>query len=197
MVKSLYLTGLGGQGVLTLAKIIGNAASEKGLHVTVFNAKGMAQRGGRVTSEIRISDGSEKAAGSRIAEGGADLLVGLEIGEALNSFAFMKEGGLVVLLDYAFHSAPTVLKKGEYPTLEQVQRALAAKADRIHTASSEVTPNNMCVLGVLSALADSAPDLMGGITSSDLELSLKSTLKRGTEVNIAAFKKGAELVTAG
>ena len=61
MMQSIFMTGLGGQGIITLANLISGQATKEGLKVTLFNAKGMAQRGGRVTSEIRMSDDPQAA----------------------------------------------------------------------------------------------------------------------------------------
>ena len=78
MMQSIFMTGLGGQGIITLANLISGQASEKGLKVSLFNAKGMAQRGGRVTSEIRMSDDPGLEFGARISAGTADILIGME-----------------------------------------------------------------------------------------------------------------------
>ena len=78
MMQSIFMTGLGGQGIITLANLISEQATDKGLRVTLFKAKGMAQRGGRVTSEIRLSDDPQAAFGARISAGKADIRVPCE-----------------------------------------------------------------------------------------------------------------------
>ena len=111
MFLSLFITGLGGQGIITVADLISQRASEHGLKTSLFNAKGMAQRGGRVTSEIRLTDDHELDFGARISTGRADMLIGMEIGETINSLAFLKPGGTAILLDYASVPAGMVLKR--------------------------------------------------------------------------------------
>jgi len=190
MLKSLFLTGLGGQGVLTISKILGSAASEKGLEVTIFNAKGMAQRGGRVTSEIRICDEPERVFGSRIAKGSADILIGLEIGEALNSIHYIKSGGTFILLDYTFLSPPTIIKKEPYPSVSQVAGCFLKKTSSVYLLSEPQHPYNMFVLGFFAALLEEDPGLIGGIDPSAIEASLLANLRRGVGKNIEVFHNG-------
>jgi indolepyruvate ferredoxin oxidoreductase beta subunit len=160
--KSLYLSGLGGQGIVTLAKIVGNAAAQRNYQVKVFNAKGMAQRGGRVSSEIRISSDPVFTYGSRIAEGGADILICLETGEALNSLSYLKVGGAALLLDYAFVSAQTILKNEPYPTLSQVQAAFSGRTVFVRTISEPRSPYNIFTLGFFGSVLDEHPELLPG-----------------------------------
>jgi indolepyruvate ferredoxin oxidoreductase beta subunit len=190
--KSLYLCGLGGQGVLTFAKIIGNTAVKTGYRVRVFNAKGMAQRGGRVSSEIRMTSDPACTYGSRIGEGGADVLICLEIGEAINALPYLREGGTAVLLDYASVSAQNILKNEPYPTLSQVESAFAARTDCIRTVLHPRRPYNIYTLGFFGSVIDGMPDLLPGIDSSSLKAALKSTLKRSLEQNLDVFQKGME-----
>jgi indolepyruvate ferredoxin oxidoreductase beta subunit len=190
--KSLYLCGLGGQGVLTLANIVGNAAAESNYQVHVFNAKGMAQRGGRVSSEIRITSDPAFTYGSRIAEGGSDILICLEIGEALNTLPYMREGGTAVLLDYAFFSAPTILKNEPYPTLSQVERAFAGRTGNVRTVRHPHSPYNIYTLGFFGSVLDEQPDLLPGIDSTCLKAALERTLERNLEQNLYVFQKGME-----
>jgi len=190
--KSLYLSGLGGQGVVTLAKIVGNAAAQRNYQVKVFNAKGMAQRGGRVSSEIRISSDPGFTYGSRIAEGGADILICLEIGEALNSLLYLKKGGAALLLDYAFVSAQTILKKESYPTISQVQAAFSGRTGFVRTIAEPRNPYNIYTLGFFGSILDEQPELLSGIDSTGLRAALKKSLKRNIEENLAAFRNGME-----
>ena len=67
MLTSIFVTGLGGQGVVTFARLLTGYLIEQGLKTSLFNATGMAQRGGRVTSEIRISSDPELQSGGTVA----------------------------------------------------------------------------------------------------------------------------------
>jgi indolepyruvate ferredoxin oxidoreductase beta subunit len=192
MCESVYVAGLGGQGVLTLAKILGDAAARQGHAVTVFNAKGMAQRGGRVTSEIRISSDTTAARDSRIPEGGADILIGLELGETLASRSYLKAGGAALLLNVAVVPASVVLTKGTYPSLSQVAEAYADVTDSVRTFARPEPPHNMYALGALGSILDENPALLGIIDSAVLEEAMTRALKRRNAVNLAAFRQGVE-----
>ncbi len=192
MLKSVFLTGLGGQGVVTFAKILGGYASELGNKVSTFNSKGMAQRGGRVTSEIRITDDPGLEFGSRLAHGGADVLIGLELGESANSFSFVKEGGLVLLLNYKYVPTPMVLKKEEYPEMDAILNMFKEKTDKTFGIKEGQTPHNIFVLGVFASLLDKYPDVLPGFSAKGLQESMEKNLKRNLEENKAVFKKGLD-----
>ena len=190
MMQSIFMTGLGGQGIITLANLISGQASEKGLKVTLFNAKGMAQRGGRVTSEIRLTDDPELEFGARISAGKADILIGMEIGETINSFSYLKEGGAAILLDYAFVPTTMVLKKEPYPSFQQLTELYAQKTDRIFAVSEAGHPYNMFLLGVFSAIASEITPGLSFFSRQNVERAITEKLKRGLEENLETFKGG-------
>jgi len=185
MVTNIFITGLGGQGVVTLAKLLSGCASELGQKVSLFNSKGMAQRGGRVTSEIRISDEQDTMRGSRLASGGADILLGMEIGESANSAHFLKEGGIALLMDYAFVPTTMVLKKQDYPSLPQVVGAFKKITPRCFGIEEFSSPHNIYLLGVFSSISER-------FTPDSLKQSIRTNLKRNIEENLAVFYKGYE-----
>ena len=190
MFKSIFVTGLGGQGVITFAKLIAGYASDQGLKVSLFNSKGMAQRGGRVTSEIRISSDHNSVYGARLSAGGADLLVGMEIGEAVNSLSFLKTGGLVLLINYAFVPTSMILRKETYPGFDQVLEVFSQKTDRFFGVAEPKHPYNVYLLGILGALLESIPDALPGFTCKGLEQTVKLSLKRDLEENLRVFQEG-------
>jgi indolepyruvate ferredoxin oxidoreductase beta subunit len=190
MMQSIFMTGLGGQGIITLANLISARASEQGLKVTLFNAKGMAQRGGRVTSEIRLSDDPGREFGARISSGRADILIGMEIGETINSLSVLKQGGAAIALDYAFVPTTMVLKKEPYPSFDQLTALYAQKTDRIFAVTEAEHPYNMFILGVFSAVA---PEIAAGLSffsKESMEQAITGKLKRGLEENLKTFNGG-------
>ncbi|MGU7774328.1 indolepyruvate ferredoxin oxidoreductase family protein [Burkholderia sp. MR1-5-21] len=76
---NVYITGIGGSGVLTMGAILGAAASVDGLASTVLDFTGMAQKNGAVVSQVRIAATDDQIAASRIGEGKADLLLGADL----------------------------------------------------------------------------------------------------------------------
>ncbi|MGL5272950.1 MAG: 2-oxoacid:acceptor oxidoreductase family protein, partial [Phocaeicola sp.] len=87
----LILCGVGGQGILSIATIIGNAAMNENLHIKQAEVHGMSQRGGDVQSNLRIS--STPIYSDLIGKGQADLIISLEPMEALRYIPYLKEGG--------------------------------------------------------------------------------------------------------
>jgi len=188
--QSIFMTGLGGQGIITLANLISGHASENGLKVSLFNAKGMAQRGGRVTSEIRLTDDPEFDFGARISAGKADILIGMEIGETINSFSYLKEGGAAILLDYAFVPTTMLLKKEPYPSFEQLTELYSAKAKELFTVKEPKQPYNMFLLGVFTAVVPAIDADLSFYSKQSLKEGITKKLKRGLEENLQTFNGG-------
>ena len=207
MIFSIHVSGLGGQGVLTLTGLFAEYTRSEGLPTTLFNSKGMAQRGGRVTSDIRfIADeagSTGKAAagadagdstnfGPRIGDKNADILVGLEIGEALNSLPLSKPGGIVLL--YSHRSVPANIvpdKHGRYPNIGEVGDYFSAAGARVFTVPESDTSANIYILGVLAAVLPAAGTSFRG-DPMELQSLLRTRLKRGIETNLEALNKGYE-----
>lgn len=94
MTSSILLSGVGGQGILLAAKIIGEAAELSGFEVCSNEIHGMAQRGGSVTAQVRFG---KKVFSPLILEGTADVLAALEHIEALRWAHFLKPDGTAVV----------------------------------------------------------------------------------------------------
>jgi Pyruvate/2-oxoacid:ferredoxin oxidoreductase gamma subunit len=156
----------------------------------LFNAKGMAQRGGRVTSEIRISTDQDFEYGSRISADEADILVGMELGETANSWSYLKTGGLLLLLDHASVPTQILLKKQSYPGIDQVLDVFSRKTDALYAVTEPHSPYNIFLLGVLGALLESQPELLSGWTCGGLRSSIEKNLKRNIDENLEVFEQG-------
>jgi indolepyruvate ferredoxin oxidoreductase beta subunit len=94
MATSIVIVGVGGQGALTLARWIGEAALAEGYDVRIAEIHGMSQRGGSV--EVHVRFGREVYA-PIVEEAGADLVIALEAVEALRGFRYLKPGGVLVI----------------------------------------------------------------------------------------------------
>ena len=81
MKKDIILAGVGGQGILTIATIIGDAAARRGINLKQAEVHGMSQRGGDVQSNLRLS--TDEIYSDLIAQGAADLIISMEPMEAL------------------------------------------------------------------------------------------------------------------
>jgi indolepyruvate ferredoxin oxidoreductase beta subunit len=188
MFQSIFMTGLGGQGIITLANLISGHASENGLKASLFNAKGMAQRGGRVTSEIRLTDDPKFDFGARISA--ADILIGMEIGETINSLSFLKDGGAAILLNHGFVPTTMILKKDPYPSFEKLTELYSRKTNILYTVNEPKHPYNMLLLGVFTAVAPAIDRELSFYSKQSVEERITKKLKRGLEENLQTFNGG-------
>ena len=192
MLKSVLCTGVGGQGVVTMANLITTHLESRGLKVTLIHATGMAQRGGRVTSEIRFSDDPAAGFGPRISTGGADFMIGLDMAETINSFSFMKSGGVLLFHEYTLVPSRAVLKKERFPDGSEVRELFSDRCGRVVTLSDPVRPVNMFSLGVFSSICEADGDLSGILNPGSMKKTLETSLTRRMEENLAAFDRGTE-----
>jgi indolepyruvate ferredoxin oxidoreductase, beta subunit len=149
-----YLVGVGGQGILTIAEILAEAAAAAGLTVSYFPSKGMAQRGGFVKAQVRLG---HNVVGPNIPERGADLVIALERSEALKAVRFVKADGEFLLYNDVWAPTAVMLGKATYPTIEQVQSEVRSTGARLLAASPQDLPvykgrpvsDNVFVLGLV------------------------------------------------
>ncbi len=85
--KNVVLTGIGGQGTVLAAKILAQAAQARGWHVRTAETIGMAQRGGSVTSHVRMGNEGEHVASPLVGAAAADMLIAFEPGERSGAYA--------------------------------------------------------------------------------------------------------------
>ncbi|MFP4178774.1 MAG: indolepyruvate oxidoreductase subunit beta [Spirochaetaceae bacterium] len=116
MKYDIILSGVGGQGILSIATIIGYAALESGLHIKQSEVHGMSQRGGDVQSHLRISDG--EIFSDLIPEGAADLILSVEPLEALRYLPYLSSSGWVISNTTPFKNIDN------YPEEEKIIRSL-------------------------------------------------------------------------
>ena len=112
MKKDIILAGVGAQGILSIATVIGEAALQEGLYLKQAEVHGMSQRGGDVQSNLRLS--SEPVMSDLIPKGGADLIISLEPMEALRYVDYLAPDGWIVTSCVPFLNIPN------YPDLELV-----------------------------------------------------------------------------
>ena len=123
MKKDIILAGVGGQGILSIATVIGEAALQEGLYLKQAEVHGMSQRGGDVQSNLRLS--SEPIMSDLIPKGGADLIISLEPMEALRYVEFLKPDGWIVTSCVPFLNIPN------YPDLEQLLARIKAYKNHV------------------------------------------------------------------
>jgi len=109
MKKDIILAGVGGQGILTIATIIGDAATTAGLNLKQAEVHGMSQRGGDVQSNLRLS--TETIHSDLIKQGAADLIISMEPMEALRYLPYLNKEGWIITSSHAFKNIPNYPRK--------------------------------------------------------------------------------------
>ena len=188
MNTDLILSGVGGQGILSIATIIGAAAINDNLYIKQAEVHGMSQRGGDVQSNLRIS--STPIASDLIPLGKADLIISLEPMEAMRYLPYLKKDGWVITNTEPFVNIP------DYPDLDTLMQRIEAlphhvALDVAAIASEASSPRaaNIVLLGA------AAPFL--GIDIAKIEDGIHSVFARKgddiVEMNIKAFRAGLKV----
>jgi indolepyruvate ferredoxin oxidoreductase, beta subunit len=123
MKTDIILSGVGGQGILSIAAVIGEAAVHQDLYMKQAEVHGMSQRGGDVQSNLRISD--KPIYSDLISKGRADLILSLEPMEALRYLPYLSSTGWMVT-----NSTPLV-NIPNYPEAAELQKALDAVSNKV------------------------------------------------------------------
>ena len=191
MRTDIYFVGVGGQGILTIGDVLAEVAHQKSIPVSFYPSKGMAQRGGFVKAQLRLGSAD---VGPNIPQCGADMVVAMELSEALKAIPYIKKGGDFVL--YADVWAPTAVSLGKapYPSFEQVREQIDAVGAQLVTIDPARLPKyagepvhpNLFVLGVMMG----AIRLRSWINYQDVEQVLLSRFKRNREANLLAYRSG-------
>jgi indolepyruvate ferredoxin oxidoreductase beta subunit len=117
MKKDIILAGVGGQGVLSIAAIIARSAVAEGFSVRQSEVHGMAQRGGAVLAHLRIADGVIPS--DLVPQGGADLIISMEVLESLRYAAWLSPQGALVTSGEPFVNIP------DYPEVSSITQVIA------------------------------------------------------------------------
>jgi len=191
---NIAISGVGGQGVLTLAELLAKAALHEGLNVRVGEIHGMAQRGGHVVCTVRIGD---DAKGPIIDAGAADLLVGFEPVETLREIHLVKKGGYVLMSSHVQYPVAVSMGKAEYPDHKEIITSIKKFTDKI----IEINAQEIAVEAGSSRALNMV--MFGGIIGTNLvPISRESAMqvireafpKKFEKTNITAAEIGLERV---
>jgi indolepyruvate ferredoxin oxidoreductase beta subunit len=146
MKQDIILAGVGGQGILSIAFVLDNAALAEGLFFKQAEVHGMAQRGGAVQSHLRISN--QAIWSDLIPRGEADMILSVEPLEALRYMDFLRPDGVIVTSSTPFKNIP------DYPDLESVldavrkaPKAVIVDSERLAKEAGTVKAQNIVLLG--------------------------------------------------
>jgi len=191
---NIAITGVGGQGVLTLAELLAKAALAEGLNVRVGEIHGMAQRGGHVVCTVRIGN---DASGPVIDAGAADLLVGFEPVETLREIHLVKKGGIVLMSSHIQYPVAVSMGKAEYPNHKDIIASIQKFTDKI----IEIDAHKIAIEAGSTRSLNMV--MFGGIIGTDIApISKDSALqaiseafpKKFEKINITAAEIGFEQV---
>ena len=108
---NILLTGVGGQGTVLAAKVLAQAALEKGWQVRTAETIGMAQRGGNVVSHVRIGNKGEQVHAPLVSRGTADLIIAFEPAEAARVLSYLAPAGTLVFATTSVQPVTAALSK--------------------------------------------------------------------------------------
>jgi indolepyruvate ferredoxin oxidoreductase, beta subunit len=183
----IVLAGVGGQGVLSLAVAIATGAMEEKLRVKQSEVHGMAQRGGAVMANLRLSD--QEIASDLIPRGGASIILSLEPMESLRYLPFLSAEGTLVTSVNPVRNIP------DYPELEglldnirSLPRAILVDAETLAREAGSARASNIVMVGAASHLLP--------IAAETVERAVRTIFARKGEkvlaVNLRAFRAGRE-----
>lgn len=188
MKTDIILSGVGGQGILSIAAAIGEAALKEGLYMKQAEVHGMSQRGGDVQSNLRLSD--QPIASDLIPLGHADLIISLEPMESLRYLPYLNKEGWLVTNSQPFVNIPN------YPEIEKVNAELdklphkvVLDVEAIAKEAGSVRAANIVMLGAATPFL--------GLEYEKIEEGVRSIFARkGEEIvamNLKALKAGYEI----
>lgn len=192
---SIYMSGVGGQGLVLLSNVIGSACAASGIRAITGEQHGLSQRSGSINVHLRIG---EEVRSPLIPIGGADAILALEALEALRYLEYLKPGGIVMMNTKIQHptietAAHTKDKTSKYMSVEDVRSRISQVTDKIATVDAlEIAKNagnplteNIVMLGALSTL-EAFP-----VPEEALKRSVAENVpKKAVEANLKAFDLG-------
>jgi indolepyruvate ferredoxin oxidoreductase beta subunit len=195
---NILLTGVGGQGLMSLATIIGEACVSSGIKVVTQEQHGLAQRSGSISAHVRIGE----AYSPMIPYGSGDLIIAMEAMETLRNIEYLKPGGAIVMSSRLMHPVietnKIVTRKREnleYITLDVIVNKLHQVTNDIHIIDAKQLSQeagnprteNTVLLGAASRIE-------GFPLSSEqvLDAIRENVPKRTIDENLIAFKLGSQ-----
>ena len=187
MKKDIILSGVGGQGILSIATIIGDAAVRAGLNLKQAEVHGMSQRGGEVESGLRLSD--TEIFSDLVPLGTADIILSMVPMEALRYLPYLHEGGYVITSSSPFRNI------GNYPE-ERVMSVLSSMDNAVTIDIEEIAGKNAMPKSANVILLGAAAGYLGILSPEQLAESIRNVFapkgERIVEMNLRAFETGRE-----
>ena len=184
---NIYLVGVGGQGLVTFATVLGDAAIRAGYKALIAETHGLSQRGGSVDVHVRIGDVDAPL----IPRGGADVVVAFEILEAFRAVDYANEDTVFIVNRRLIR--PPVIKQ-RIPSINDLENLLRKNIRRIYIVDAyneaaklgNIIYENTMILGALYSILG----LNQYIPQGMIEESIKANIRRDTDKNLKAFTIG-------
>ena len=188
MNTDIILSGVGGQGILSIATIIGAAAIKEKLYIKQAEVHGMSQRGGDVQSNLRIS--SDPISSDLIPLGKADLIISLEPMEAMRYLPYLKKDGWIITNTAPFINIPNYPELKELlDSIKAIDHHVSLDVDTIAKEVASPRAANIVLLGAASPFL--------GIEVEKIEEGIRNVFGRKgeaiVEMNLKAFRAGLEV----
>ncbi|HIP88783.1 MAG TPA: indolepyruvate oxidoreductase subunit beta [Thermococcus paralvinellae] len=190
---NVVITGVGGQGILTAANLLGWAALQAGYKVRVGEVHGMSQRFGSVIAYVRFG---EDVYGAMVPEGKADVILAFEPVEALRYINYLREGGLVIANSNPIPPVQVSMGLATYPSMEEIKRIIeedfkgrliTLDAEKLALEAGNVITTNVVLIGALTQTP-------GFPLSAEhvKEVIRLSVPRKAVDVNMKAFELGVK-----
>ena len=188
MKKDIILCGVGGQGILSIATVIGEAATEAGLNLKQAEVHGMSQRGGDVQSNLRLS--TEPIYSDLIALGKADVVISMEPMEALRYLPYLAKTGTIVTSSKPFVNIPNYPDEAALMAeLDSMPSVMKLDIESVAKDAGNVRGANMVLLGMAAPYIEI-------LTVEQLRNAIKVIFARKgeavVEANLKAFDMGVK-----
>ena len=190
MKRDIILAGVGGQGILTIATIIGNAATMAGVNLKQAEVHGMSQRGGDVQSNLRLS--TDIIHSDLIKRGSADIIISMEPMEALRYLPYLNEEGVIVTSSHPFKNIPN------YPDEEALMNELQTLPRVAVLPIEDIAKQNNMPMSANVVLLGMAAKYIDILSPEQLRDSIKRVFaskgENAVEMNCQAFDLGLNAV---
>lgn len=183
MSKNILICGVGGQGTVLAAKVLSQAALCNGEHVLSAETIGMAQRGGSVVSHVRIGN---DVYSPLIPKGQADIIIAFEAAEAVRSFEYLKEGGMVIVNRNIVQPVTASLTGKSFSTDEMIS-FLEKNASKVVAVDTDEACRELGSSKVVNIVLLGAATQTGLFSKDDLKQAIKMLVKpEFYELNVKA-----------
>lgn len=191
--RNVMLAGVGGQGTVLAAKVLAQAAQDKGWQVRTAETIGMAQRGGNVVSHVRMGDEGEEVFAPLLAQGTADLIIAFEPAEAARVLPFLAPDGLLVTATTAIQPVTAALSDRPYradDVVAHIEQALEGSEQRFIAVDDARLTDAVGSRKVLNSvlLASALKEGRIALDLDDLRRAIEECVKpRFVALNVAAI----------